>query len=283
MVAMREIDVTDIENAVAELCQEANYTLPDDVMEAYHEGLEKEESSLGKEIFGMLLENARIASSERVPLCQDTGLAVIFAKIGQDVKLTGGDLKTAINRGVAKGYTEGYLRKSVVSNPLDRVNTGDNTPAMIHLDIVPGDKVKLICAPKGGGSENMSALKMLKPSDGLDGVRTFVVETVRNAGPNPCPPIVVGIGIGGSFEKAAILAKKSLIRPIGSRHPEEFFSRLEEELLSDINREGIGPMGLGGRMTALDVHIEYFPCHIASLPVAININCHSSRHREIVL
>ncbi len=280
---MRELPVREIENAVAELCQEANFSLTRDVMAAFERGEREEESPVGREVFGMLLENARIASAEMVPLCQDTGLAVVFLELGQEVNLVGGDLAAAVNRGVARGYTEGYLRPSVVSDPFRRVNTGDNTPAILHLAIVPGDRVRVTVAPKGGGSENMSALRMLNPSDGAAGVTAFVVETVAAAGPNPCPPVVVGVGIGGDFELAPLLAKKALLRPLGRRHPEPFYARMEEDLITRINREGVGPMGLGGRITALDVHLEPHPCHLASLPVAVNINCHASRHRERLL
>ncbi len=280
---MREIDVSVIERAVAELSKEANYTLTKDVVRAFRDGMEREESAVGKEVFGMLLDNAAIASKEMVPICQDTGLAVIFLEIGQDVHLVGGDLEAGVNRGVARGYTEGYLRKSSLADPLRRKNTGDNTPAVIHYAITPGDKVKVTVAPKGGGSENMSALRMLKPSDGEAGVMKFVVDTVSAAGSNPCPPIVVGVGIGGDFELVAILAKKALLRPIGERHADPFYAAMEQELLESINRLGIGPMGLGGRITALDVHIEARPCHLASLPAAVNISCHATRHRERII
>jgi fumarate hydratase subunit alpha len=277
---MREIDVSEIERTVAELSKEANYTLTKDVLRAFREGIEKEESAVGREVFGMLIENADIAAREMLPICQDTGLAIIFLEIGQDVHLVGGDVEAAVNRGVARGYTEGYLRKSSLADPLRRKNTGDNTPAILHYAIVPGDKVTVTVAPKGGGSENMSALRMLKPSDGEAGVKKFVLDTVSAAGPNPCPPIVVGVGIGGDFELCAILAKKALLRPIGERHADPFYAAMELELLESVNRLGIGPMGLGGRITALDVHIEARPCHLASLPAAVNINCHATRHRE---
>ncbi len=280
---MREIDVSVIERTVAELSKEANYTLTKDVVRAFRDGIEREESAVGKEVFGMLLENADIASKEMVPICQDTGLAVIFLEIGQDVHLVGGDVEAAVNRGVARGYTEGYLRKSSLADPLRRKNTGDNTPAVLHYAITPGDKVKVTVAPKGGGSENMSALRMLMPFDGKAGVMKFVVDTVSAAGSNPCPPIVVGVGIGGDFELVAILAKKALLRPIGERHADPFYASMERGLLESINRLGIGPMGLGGRITALDVHIEARPCHLASLPAAVNISCHATRHRERII
>lgn len=230
-----------------------------------------------------LITNAEIARENKVPMCQDTGFAVIFVELGQEVSITGGNLYDAINAGVRKGYTDGYLRKSIVGHPLDRKNTGDNTPAVIHTSIVPGDKLKITVAPKGGGSENMSGIKMLKPAEGIEGVKKFVLEVVKAAGPNPCPPIVVGVGIGGTFEKAALLSKESLLRPLGrpSHLPE--VAGLELELRDSINSLGIGPQGLGGKTTALAVHIEVFPCHIASLPVAVNINCHAARHKEAEL
>ncbi|RUM87666.1 MAG: fumarate hydratase [Thermovibrio sp.] len=278
---MREVHVDKVREVVKELCKEANYRLPKDVLEAFKRGKEEEVSPVGKNVFEILEENARIAASEEIPYCQDTGFAVIFVEIGQDVRFVGGSLEEAINRGVAEGYTEGFLRKSIVSDPLfERKNTGDNTPAVIHYSIVPGDKVKITVAAKGGGSENMSRLAMLKPADGIEGVKKFVLKTVSDAGPNPCPPITVGVGIGGTFEKVAYLAKKALLRPIGVRNPDPRYARFEEELLSEINKLGIGPSGFGGRITALDVKIEWYPCHIASLPVAVNIQCHASRHKE---
>lgn len=230
-----------------------------------------------------LLENAHIARENAVPMCQDTGFAVVFLELGQDVNITGGFLYDAVNEGVRKGYTEGYLRKSIVNHPLQRINTGDNTPAVIHTSIVPGDKLTITVAPKGGGSENMSAIRMLKPAEGREGVKKFVLETVKNAGPNPCPPVIVGVGMGGTFEKAALLAKQALLRPLGQPHPESDIAELESELLEEINKTGIGPQGLGGRTTALGVHILTYPCHIASLPVAVNINCHAARHKKAVL
>lgn len=281
---MRTIEVSRITAAVAKLAVDANYYLSDDIRQALEAGREREESPLGRAILGQLVENACIARDEQVPICQDTGMAVIFIEVGQDIHFTGGSLEEAVNAGVAQGYTEGYLRKSVVAEPLfNRKNTGDNTPAVLHTTIVPGDKVKITLAPKGFGSENMSALKMFKPADGLPAIKKFVVDTIFNAGSNPCPPIVVGIGIGGTMEKAALLAKRSLLRPINQRssHPE--YAKLEQELLELVNKTGVGPQGLGGRITALAVNVEYYPTHIAGLPVAININCHATRHAEVEL
>jgi fumarate hydratase subunit alpha len=280
---LREISTSDITNAVADLCVRANYELGDDVCSALQNGLVHEESDSGIDVFRQLIENAEIASSEQTPMCQDTGFAIVFVEVGQDVHISGGSLIDAINAGVAKGYCEGYLRKSIVSHPINRINTGDNTPAVIHTEIVPGDKLKIIVAPKGGGSENMSGVRMLKPSDGVDGVKKFVVELVEAAGSNPCPPIIVGVGIGGTMEKAAILAKKSLLRPIGAHNQNPDDAQLEDELLELVNATGIGPAGLGGRITALAVNVETHPCHIASLPVAVNIQCHAARHKEITL
>ena len=281
--AMRDIHASTITDAVAELCMTANYALGDDVFQALKDGAANEESPVGREVFAQLVENADIAREEQVPMCQDTGFAVVFVELGQEVHITGGLLTDAINAGVAKGYTEGYLRKSIVGHPLDRKNTGDNTPAVIHTEIVPGDKLKITVAPKGGGSENMSGVRMLKPSDGVEGVKRFVVETVKAAGSNPCPPIIVGVGIGGTMEKAAILAKKSLLRRVGEHNANPTDAALEDELLGLVNDTGIGPAGLGGRITALAVNIETHPCHIAGLPVSVNIQCHAARHKEIVL
>jgi fumarate hydratase subunit alpha len=281
--ALREIRAKKIADTVARLSMEANFELERDVLEALKSGKGAESSPVGKEIFSQLLENARIASTERMPICQDTGLAVVFVDLGQDVHVTGGALNEAIDQGVRRGYTEGYLRKSVLGDPLKRVNTKDNTPAVIHTRIVPGDRLKLWVVPKGGGSENMSKIAMLKPADGVEGVKRFVVESVRVASANPCPPIVVGVGIGGSFEQCAMNAKRALLREIGSRHPDEYYAALEDELFQLVNDLGIGPMGLGGRITALAVHVEAAPCHIASLPVAVNLNCHAARHKTAVL
>lgn len=279
---MREIDVRLITEKVKELCIQANTELGEDVLRAFDRAIEKEESPLAIEILKELKENARIAREERVPICQDTGVAVLFLEIGQDVHLVGGDLKEALFEGVRKGYREGYLRKSMC-HPFTRANTGDNTPAILHTEMVPGDKVKLIVAPKGGGSENMSRVVMLTPSDGIEGMKRYVVQRVKESGSNPCPPTIIGVGIGGNFEQAALLAKKSLLRPLGTRNPDPELDRLESELLEEINRLGIGPQGLGGRTTSLAVHILMMPCHIASLPLAVNIQCHAHRHKEIII
>ncbi len=280
---MREVDVSEVKETVKKLCIDSNLYLGDDVMQAFKDGLEKEESPAGKDVLEQLIENAQIAKDNDVPMCQDTGYTVIFMEVGQEVRLTGGDLNEAINQGVREGYDEGYLRKSVVKDPIDRVNTGDNTPAIIYTDIVPGDKIKIKVAPKGGGAENMSALKMLKPSDGREGVIDFVVDTVSKAGPNPCPPIVVGVGVGGTFEKVAYLAKKALTRPVGDENPQKEYAEMEKEILEKVNKLGIGPQGFGGRVTALDVNIETHPAHIASMPAAVNINCHAARHLEKII
>jgi fumarate hydratase subunit alpha len=277
--SMRSITTKRIADVVARLSMEANFDLEKDVLAVLRRGQSREESPVGREIFNQLLENAGIARSERMPICQDTGLAVVFVEVGQDAHIEGGTLEDAINEGVRRGYEEGYLRKSVLGDPLKRVNTKDNTPAVIHTRVVPGDRLKLWVVPKGGGSENMSKIAMLKPADGVEGVKKFVVEAVRVASANPCPPIVVGVGIGGSFEQCALNAKKALLREIGSTHADPFYAALEAELLEKVNNLGIGPMGLGGRITALAVHIEVAPCHIASLPVAVNINCHAARHK----
>ncbi len=280
---MREVNVRDISDAVRDLSIETNCILGDNEVNYVKKMLDVEESETGREILSMLLENARIAREEGISICQDTGFAVVFIELGQDVHLVGGDLNQAVSDGVARGYTEGYLRKSILSDPIKRENTGDNTPPVIHLTMVPGEKVKVTLAPKGGGSENMSEVRMLKPSDGIEGVKDFVVERAVKSGGNPCPPIVVGVGIGGTFERCAFLAKKALLRPLGDRHPDPFYAGIEEELLRRINNSGVGPQGLGGRVTALDVHIETHPCHIASLPAAVNLNCHASRHGERII
>lgn len=277
---MREVNVKEISDAVRDLCIKSNTELGEAEVEYIKKMQDVEESTTGKEILSMLLENARIAREEQIAICQDTGFAVVFIDLGQDVRLVGGDLNEAVADGVRRGYGDGYLRKSILGDPIKRVNTGDNTPPVIHLTLVPGEKVKIVVAPKGGGSENMSAVRMLKPSDGIEGVKSFVVETVDKAGGNPCPPIVVGVGIGGTFEKCAYLAKKALLRPLGRRHPDPFYAQVEEELLRRVNNTGVGPQGLGGRVTALDVHVEVHPCHIASLPAAVNLNCHATRHGE---
>lgn len=279
---MREIDVKLITEKVKTLCMEANTDLGEDVLEAFDRAIPKEESPLGVEILKELKENARIARDEKVAICQDTGFAVVFLELGQDVHLVGGGLKESIFEGVRQGYRDGYLRKSIC-HPFTRSNTGDNTPAIIHTEIVPGDQVKITVAPKGGGSENMSRVVMLTPSDGIEGIKRYVVQRVRESGSNPCPPTIVGVGIGGTFEMAAFLAKKSLLRPLGSRNPDPELDRLESELLEEINKLGIGPQGLGGRTTSLAVHILMMPCHIASFPLAVNIQCHAQRHKEAIL
>lgn len=280
---MREIQVLEIIETVKEMCIESNYYLSDDIKRALKNSYETEEWQIGQNVLEKILENVNISETEQMPICQDTGMACIFIEIGQDVHIIGGSLEDAINEGVRKGYEEGYLRKSVVKDPLDRVNTKDNTPAIIYYDIVKGDRLKITVAPKGFGSENMSKIKMLKPADGLEGVKNFIIDTVKEAGPNPCPPMVVGVGIGGTFDKAAYLAKKALIRSLDIRNSNEFYANLEEELLKNINKLGIGPQGFGGKTTALGVNIETYPTHIAGLPVAVNINCHVTRHitREI--
>ncbi|MCR3954849.1 MAG: fumarate hydratase [Gudongella sp.] len=281
---MREVNVSEITDVVEKLCIDSNYYLPEDVKNALEKALEGEESPLGKEILQDILKNQEIARTKNVPICQDTGLAVLFLELGQDVRLIGGDLNEAINEGVRRGYEKGYLRKSTVDDPfMDRKNLGDNTPAIIHTKIVPGEKVKMILAPKGGGSENMSALAMLKPSDGVEGIRKFVLDTVEKAGSNPCPPIIIGIGIGGTIEKTTLIAKQSLLRNLGEYNANPRIAELEKELLQQVNNLGIGPQGFGGRTTALAVHIETFPAHIASMPVAINIQCHAARHLEATI
>jgi len=283
MVIMREIHVDKIVATVKKLCMEANYYLGDDVVQALQQALKTEESPLGRSILAQLIENQQIARSEQIPICQDTGFAVLFVNLGQEVRITGGNLIDAINEGVRQGYIEGYLRKSIVRDPLNRVNTGDNTPAVVHLEMSPGDRLSITIAPKGGGSENMSEVRVLKPADGVEGVKQFVIDLVRRSGGNPCPPIIVGVGIGGTFEKCAELAKRALLRELGSQHSDPFYANLEKELLSEINKLGIGPQGLGGSTTALAVFIEPYPCHIASLPVAVNIQCHAARHKSAVI
>lgn len=277
---MREIHISKIIDTVKELCIEANYYLSNDIKKALCNAKENETWPLAENILDQIILNSDIAKNENMPICQDTGMACIFIEIGQDVHIVGGLLDDAINEGVRRGYEEGFLRKSVVKDPINRINTKDNTPAIIYHNIVSGDKIKITVAPKGFGSENMSRIKMLKPSDGLQGVKEFIIETVRLAGPNPCPPIVIGVGIGGTFDKAAYLAKKALIRPLDKRNEDKFYSDLEEELLDTINKLGIGPQGFGGKTTALGLNIETYPTHIAGLPVAVNINCHATRHKE---
>ncbi len=280
---MRTLDCEKIVEATSRLCREANYVLEPDVVAALEGARQEEVSPTGKDVLGQLLENARIAVREEIPLCQDTGIAVVFVEVGQDLRIVGGSLEEAVVRGVRQGYEQGYLRKSVVADPLNRVNTGDNSPPVIHWRLVPGDRLKISVMPKGAGSENMSALKMLKPAEGLDGVKRFILETVSSAGPNPCPPLVVGVGLGGTMEKAALLAKEALLRPLGTRNPVAELAELEENLRVFLNELGIGPMGLGGRVTVLAVHLSTYPTHIAMLPVAVNLNCHAVRHKTAVL
>ena len=279
---MREINASLITETVKKLCVEANCHLTRDIKDSIKLSHEKEDWPQAREILERIIENFEIADNTNMPVCQDTGVACVFLKVGQDLHIIG-DLSEAVNEGVRLGYKEGYLRKSVVGDPLNRVNTGDNTPAMIYYDIVPGDKLEITVAPKGFGSENMSKIAMLRPSDGIDGVIDFVCKTVESAGPNPCPPIVVGVGIGGTFDKAAYLAKRALIRSVDVRNENPFYANLEQTLLEKINSLGIGPQGFGGRTTALAVNIETFPTHIAGLPVAVNINCHVTRHKTEVL
>ena len=280
---MREVSAVLISETIKQLFLKANFHLREDILFKLKEYREIELSEIGCEILDRIIENAELASRCETAICQDTGLSIVFFEIGQDVHVTGMGIYDAVNEGVRAAYNEGYLRKSVVSDPLHRENTGDNTPAVIHFDIVQGDKIKIMIMPKGFGSENMSAIKMLKPSDGIEGVKTFVLETVKKSGSNPCPPIIVGVGIGGTFEKAAILAKKALLRPLTQSSSEEYYSKLEKELLYGINNLGLGPQGLGGITTALAVSIETYPTHFAGLPVAVNISCHASRHEEAVI
>lgn len=278
---MREINVSEVTKTVSKLCMDSCYYLPEELLAKFKSAVVEEESPLGREILGTIIENAELAKCKAVPICQDTGLTVVFMEIGQDVHFVGGDLYTAIHAGVADGYVNGYLRKSSVDDPLFvRKNTNDNTPAIIHTTIVPGDKVKVIVCPKGCGSENMGAMKMLKPADGVEGVIKFVVDTVRSAGPNPCPPVTVGVGIGGNMEKAALLAKYSLTRKVGEHNANPQYAELEEKLLELVNKTGVGPSGLGGSTTAVAVNIEYAPTHIGGLPVAVNLNCHAARRAE---
>jgi len=281
---MRELNVDVITNTVEKLCIESNYFLPRDVKKALEDAVLKEESPVGRDTLLDILKNAEIAARNQVPICQDTGLTVVFVELGQDLRVVGGDFYEAINEGVRRGYKNGYLRKSAVDDPfLLRKNTGDNTPAIIHTTIVKGDKLKIIIAPKGGGSENMSALRMLTPSEGVKGIKKFVIDTVDKAGSNPCPPVIVGVGIGGTVEMTALIAKKALLRTVGEHNPNSEVAKLENELLEEINNLGIGPQGFGGRITALAVNIETFPAHLASMPVAVNIQCHAARHKEAVL
>jgi fumarate hydratase subunit alpha len=281
-MAMREIAVEQIIEKVRNLCIESNTILGEDMIEAYKRGMEMEASTVGKDIFRQLLENARIAKDEGVAACQDTGMVIVFVELGQDVHLVGGNVNEAIHEGVRQGYKEGYFRASTL-DPLTRKNYGDNSPAIIHVDVVPGDRLKLSVLTKGFGGEMMSRVQVFHPAVGIEGVKKYIVERVDESGANPCPPVIVGVGIGGTFEKAAIISKRALLRPIGQRHPDPEIAKLEEELLEKINGLGIGPQGLGGTVTALDVHIETYPTHIAAFPVAVNIQCHSNRHREAIL
>jgi fumarate hydratase subunit alpha len=281
---VRDLDVREVTEAVKTMCITANYDLPEDVYDALVKAGEAEESPVGQEVLGQLVENADIAAADRVPICQDTGFAVVFADVGQDVHLVGGDFEVAVNEGVRQGYGDGYLRKSVAEEPAHaRRNTKDNTPAILHTSIVPGDKVRLTMMAKGGGAENMSSLNMLKPSQGWDGMKQAVVDTVSKAGSNPCPPVIIGVGIGGTIDMVTVLAKKALLRDIGSTHHDERLAGMEAELLESINALGIGPQGLGGRTTALAVFIEEMPCHIASMPMAVNVQCHAQRHKTVEL
>ncbi len=275
---MREIPVDSITDAIEEMCIKVCHELSDDMKTCLYKAYDEETSDIGKKILGQLKENLDIAAKDMIPICQDTGMAVIFLKVGQDVHLTGGDIKQAVNEGVRRGYTKGYLRKSVVSDPIERINSGDNTPAVIHFEIVPGDKVHITIAPKGFGSENMSRVFMLKPADGIEGVKDAILSAVKDAGPNACPPMVVGVGIGGTFEKCALLAKEALTRPVGKHSETEYVRQLEEEMLDKVNKLDIGPAGLGGRTTAFAVNINTYATHIAGLPVAVNICCHVNRH-----
>jgi len=279
---MKKISQAKIIENVAKLCQDANYYLGNDVLKALKDSIIKEKSEVGKNILKQIIENAKIAATEKMPICQDTGFVVAFIEIGNKVQIEG-DLKQAINQGVKKGYKKGFLRNSIVKSPIDRINTGDNTPAIIHTNLVKGNQLKIIIAPKGGGSENMSKTKMLNPAQGIKGIKKFVLDTIEQAGPNPCPPLVIGIGLGGTFEKVALLSKKALLRDINQNHHDEKIANLENKLLKKINETGIGPQGLGKTVTALGVNIEKYPCHIASLPVAVNINCHAHRHKEVIL
>lgn len=280
---MREVNVSIITDNIKEMCIEANHFLTDDMKNVFENAVKNEESALGKQVLGQLEENLKVAGEDMIPICQDTGMAVVFINVGQDVHLTGGDITDAINEGVRRGYVEGYLRKSVVKDPIYRENTKDNTPAVIHFNIVPGDKVDITVAPKGFGSENMSRVFMLKPSDGIEGVKEAILTAVKDAGPNACPPMVVGVGIGGTFEKCAYLAKKALTRDLNEESPVEYVRNLEKEMLEKINKLGIGPGGLGGTQTALAINIETYPTHIAGLPVAVNICCHVNRHSHRVI
>ncbi len=281
---MRDIKAEEITRTVSRLFQEANFLLPEDILAVLRRASETEESPVARDVLDRILENSDISAQERIPLCQDTGSAVVFLEVGQEVHIIGGDLYAAVNEGVRQGYDEGYLRKSIVDRPFSvRVNTKDNTPAVIHTDIIPGDKLKIIVMPKGGGAENMTRLGMMPPARGRQGIIDFVVNAVDEAGSNPCPPVIVGVGIGGTAETTILLAKKALLREIGKPNPDQEYAELEQEILKRVNNLGIGPMGYGGKTTAFAVNIEVFPCHIASMPVAVNLQCHSARHKEAIL
>ena len=280
---MREIQASVITDTIERLCIEANQVLPDDIKKSIQAGRASEDGQIACGILDNIIENYQIAENEQVPICQDTGMACVFLEIGQDVHIAGGDLTEAVNEGVRRGYTNGYLRKSVVKDPVRRGNTGDNTPAMLYTEIVPGENIKITVGPKGFGSENMSAIRMFKPSAGIEGIKDFILETVETAGPNPCPPMVVGVGIGGTFDKAALLAKKALMRPVDSENEDPYYADLEKEMLEKINQLGIGPQGFGGKTTAIGLNIETMPTHIAGMPCAINISCHVTRHKTEVI
>ena len=280
---MREIKASTITDVIERLCMEANQVLPQDIKDAISICRSQEDGDIACGILDNIIENYQIAENEQVPICQDTGMACVFLEIGQDVHITDGDLTEAVNEGVRRGYTKGYLRKSVVKDPVRRGNTGDNTPAMLYTEIVPGEQIKVTVGPKGFGSENMSAIRMFKPSAGIQGIKDFIIETVETAGPNPCPPMVVGVGIGGTFDKAALLAKKALMRPVDTSNPDPYYADLEKEMLQKINELGIGPQGFGGRTTAIGLNIETMPTHIAGMPCAINISCHVTRHKTEVI
>ncbi len=282
-MTMREIHVSAITDAVKKLCMEANYDLEPDMLRAFDRALESERSAAGRQVLEILKDNAQMAKTKRIPYCQDTGFVVAFVELGQDVHVAGGLLPDAINEGVRQGYTEGYLRASIVKSPFDRKNTGDNTPAVIHVDVVPGANLKVMVMAKGGGCENRSKYRMLTPAEGVDGVKEWILECVRTAGPDACPPLIVGVGVGGTFEKAAILSKKALFRELGSTNPDPLLEAIEKELLDRANRLGIGPQGYGGDTTAFGIHVLTYPCHITSLPVAVTIECHAHRHKEAVL
>lgn len=280
---MREIKASTITDVIERLCMEANQVLPQDIKDAISTCRSQEDGDIACGILDNIIENYQIAENEQVPICQDTGMACVFLEIGQDVHITDGDLTEAVNEGVRRGYTKGYLRKSVVKDPVRRGNTGDNTPAMLYTEIVPGEQIKVTVGPKGFGSENMSAIRMFRPSAGIQGIKDFIIETVETAGPNPCPPMVVGVGIGGTFDKAALLAKKALMRPVDTSNPDPYYADLEKEMLQKINELGIGPQGFGGRTTAIGLNIETMPTHIAGMPCAINISCHVTRHKTEVI